>query len=142
MINNFTICYLICLHCYFSIISFFIHLVNNKEPQPLDGVIDTMYHADHHSKDRYLHNNKIVVAKIRLGMVVMLELEPPSIHILPQHETHTHSYSIPKSNMYTHRYIVHLNIMLNYYIIMPEFLLAIKAAAWACRNISPINISA
>ena len=66
-----------------------------------------MYHADHHSKDRYLHNNtdhhskdrylhtcnnKIGVVKIRLSMVVMLELEPPSIHILPQHETHNHSY--------------------------------------------------
>ena len=45
------------------------------------------YYTYHHSKDIYLHNNKIVVAKIRLGMVVMLELEPPSIHILPQHKT-------------------------------------------------------
>ena len=135
MMNNFTTCYLIYLHCYFSIISFFIHLVNNKEPQPLDGVIDTMNHADHHSKDRYLHNNKIGVVKIRLSMVGMLELELPSIHILPQHETHTHSYIIPKFNMHIHRSMFHLNIMLNYNIIMSEFLLAIKAAAWACRNI-------
>ena len=51
-----------------------------------------MYHTDHHSKDRYLHNNKIGVAKIRLGTVVMLELEPTSIHILPQHEILNHSY--------------------------------------------------
>ena len=53
-----------------------------QRPSTLDGVIDTMYHTDHHSKDRYLHNNTIVVAKIRLSMVVMLELELPSIHIL------------------------------------------------------------
>ena len=92
MITNFKTCYLICLHCYFSVISIFIHLVNNKEPQSLDGVINTMYHTDHHSKDRYIHSNKTVVIKIRLSMVVMLELESLSIHILPQHETHTHSY--------------------------------------------------
>ena len=93
-----------------------------------------MYHTDHHSKDRYLHNNKIEVAKIRLGMVVMLELESLSIHILPQYENNTHSY-IPKSNMHTHRSILHLNIMLNCNIIMSEFLLEIKEAVWACRNI-------
>jgi hypothetical protein len=51
-----------------------------------------MYHTDHHSKNRYLHNNKIGVAKIRLDTVVMLELEPPSIPILPQHGIHNHSY--------------------------------------------------
>ena len=79
MINNFTTCYLICLHCYFSVtkcISIFIHLV------------------------------------------------------------------IPKSNIHTHRSILHLNIRLNYNIIISEFLLEIKEAARPCENIRPINISA
>ena len=105
-----------------------------------------MYHADHHSKDRYLHNNKIGVVKIRLSMVVNLELEPPSIHILPQHETHTHSYiesmkTILIHILYQNPICTHIDqfctliFMLNCNIIMSEFLLEIKEAAWACRNI-------
>jgi hypothetical protein len=105
-----------------------------------------MYHTDHHSKDRYLHNNKIGVVKIRLGMVVMLELELPSIHILPQHETHIHSYiesikTIPIHILYQNPICTHIDqfctliFMLNCNIIMSEFLLEIKEAAWACRNI-------
>ena len=35
----------------------------------------------------------------------------------------------------TDRLIVHLNIRLNYNIIMSEFLLEIKEAAWACTHI-------